>query len=320
MSERKILINCSELGAGTRGSSTFYTALENLAKKYPNTQYSKSSKILVENYNSQLNMTNFKHALRIEEIYKTNENILKETIPLLNNNSFTLILSADHSNAIGTIASIKSVYPNKKLGVIWIDAHYDLHTPYTTPSGNMHGMPLSASLGLDNLDCKNNDIEEECKLYWEKIKGLDTNNNQTYNKILPENLVFLGVRDFEKEEEFLIEKYKIKNFSVEKARQLGIQNLANYLLDFYIDCDLIYISLDVDSMDPEEVSYGTGTPVKNGFLKNEIIDLLNVLLKSDKVVATEIVEINPLLDDENQTMVKTSFEIINNILEKKYEN
>lgn len=318
MSERKILINCSELGAGTRGSSTFYSAIENTANKYPNTLYSKSSKIILENYNIKLDMTNFKNALRIEEIFKTNVNILKETIPQIQENPFTLILSADHSNSIGTIASIKSAYPDKKLGVIWIDAHYDLHTPYTTPSGNVHGMPLSASLGFDNLECKKNEIEDECKVNWEKLKGLDTNQHQTLTKILPENLVFLGVRDFEKEEEFLIEKYKIKHFSVEKARQLGIENLANYLLDFYIDCDLIYISLDVDSMDPDEVSYGTGTPVKNGFYKNEILDLLSVLLKSEKVIATEIVEINPLLDDKNQTMVQTSFEIINHILNIKY--
>jgi arginase len=313
MSERKILINQSELGAGTRGGSTFFKALEKYAISYPNTKYSSYSKVIIQDYNNDLAINSCKYALRIENIYKIAENIVNTTTPVIGENKFTLVVSADHSNSIGTIASIKKAYPNSKLGVIWIDAHYDLHTPYTTPSGNVHGMPVAASLGIDNIESKSNDINDDCKVYWDKLKNLGVANA----KVLPENLVFLGVRDFEKEEKHILDKYKIKNFDVEKVRELGITNLGNYILDYFDDCDLIYISLDVDSMDPDAVSYGTGTPVKGGFYKNEILDLLTILLQCEKVIATEVVEINPLLDDKNQSMVKTSFEIINHILEAK---
>src|SRR5204863_2735786 len=111
--------------------------------------------------------------------------------------------SGDHGTSGGTITGIKMAKPNSKLGVIWIDAHADLHTPYTTPSGNMHGMPLAAAIGEDNEDCKVHDLDEKTMKQWEQLKNF----GKISPKILPEDIVFISLRDYEKEEKHLIEKY-----------------------------------------------------------------------------------------------------------------
>ena len=83
-------------------------------------------------------------------------------------------MGGDHSTAAGTIAGIKKAYPDRRLGVIWIDAHADIHSPYTTPSGNMHGMPLGVATTSDNLDRQINDLDEETNQLWEMCKALSS--------------------------------------------------------------------------------------------------------------------------------------------------
>lgn len=315
MSERKIFINKSELGAGTTGAGLAFTSLNYFAKQYPNSNFNQLEKIVIPDFNNSLEFdTDFKSAKRIDYIAEVCEKTVDIISPFhKNTDNFSLIISGDHSSALSSIASLKAAQPNAKLGVIWVDAHYDLHTPYTTPSGNVHGMPLSASMSLDNLDCKKNEIDDNTKKYWEKLKKIGVD----IPKLLPENLVYIGVRDFEVEEEFIVNKFNIKNFTVSNVRSLGTNNVAEYILNYLSECDYLYISLDVDSMDPDEVSYGTGTPVKNGLHISEVKEILDVILKSEKVISTEVVEINPLLDDDNFTMVKTAFDLINHILSKK---
>ncbi len=91
---------------------------------------------------------------------------------VIKNNFFPVVISGDHSNAGGTIAGIKAAKPNSRLGVIWIDAHSDLHTPYTTPSGNIHGMPLSVSIGEDNIESKVHDLDDVTKKQWNQLKNM----------------------------------------------------------------------------------------------------------------------------------------------------
>jgi arginase len=102
---------------------------------------------------------------------------------------------------LGTISGIK-VYPTKRLGVVLIDAHADLHSPYTSPSGNIHGMPLSAALGEDNFDCQVNEINPDTAQRWEDLKNIGVHGT----KISPENLIYFGVRDTEE-----AEKARLKN-------------------------------------------------------------------------------------------------------------
>ena len=145
---------------------------------------------------------------------------------IIDNGQFPLVLAADHGSAGGTIAGIKAAYPTKRLGVVWIDAHGDLHTPYTTPSGNMHGMPLSTALGIDNREEQVNELTPEVVDMWEQLKNTGT----PEPKIKAEDLVFIGVRDTEPQEDALIERLNITNHKVEEVRRQGAKAIIKATL------------------------------------------------------------------------------------------
>jgi arginase len=217
---------------------------------------------------------------------------------------FPIIMAGDHSTAYGTMAGIKKAHPKIRLGVIWIDAHADFHTPFTTPSGNMHGMAVAMACGIDNLECKVNDPRGETLDYWEQIKDVGMQGP----KIYPEDIVFISVRDLEKPENYLINKYNINFIEVEDVKKAGAEKIAEKALQMLDHCDLIYVSFDVDSMD-SRISTGTGTPVPNGLTVDEAKLLNAELAKSPKVCVWEIVEVNPTLDTENR-MAESAFEIV----------
>src|SRR5690606_37908029 len=129
-----------------------------------------------------------------------------------------------------------------------------LHSPYTSPSGNMHGMPLAISLDEDNLPNKVNQPDQETLNYWFQIKNI----GNIVPKIRYEDLVYIGVRDIEKSESSIIKKNHIKNFSVEYFREKGVERIMNDIMPALEQCDLIYLSFDVDAMD-SAISRGTGT-------------------------------------------------------------
>lgn len=213
-------------------------------------------------------------------------------------------MAGDHSTAYGTIAGIKKAYPKIRLGVIWIDAHADFHTPFTTPSGNMHGMALAMACAIDNLECKVNDPRGETLDYWEQIKNVGIPGP----KIYPEDIVYIAVRDLEKPENYLINKYNVNFIETEDVKKVGARAIAHKALEMLDHCDMIYVSFDVDSMD-SRISTGTGTPVPNGLTVDEAKELNAELAKSPKVCAWEIVEVNPTLDTENR-MAESAFEIL----------
>jgi len=238
-------------------------------------------------------------------------NIKSEISSVLSQNKFPFVIAGDHCSAGATISGIKNSFPDKRLGVIWVDAHADLHTPYTTPSGNMHGMPLATALGIDNLDCKRNEVDTKTEYLWNELKS---------TSIQAEDLVFIAVRDTEKEENFIIDSLGIKNYSVAEVRLIGTANLVKEIEEKLTKCDLIYISFDVDSMDPELTSHGTGTPVPNGLSPEEAKEILSGCLKFPKTIAFELVEVNPCLDEKRNKMAEVAFEIIEyltKVIEKK---
>jgi arginase len=232
------------------------------------------------------------------------ERVCLEVYEQIFDDYFPLIMAGDHSTAYGTMAGIKKAYPKKRLGVIWIDAHADIHTPFTTPSGNMHGMPLAMACGIDNLECKVNDPRGETLDYWEQIKNVGMQGP----KILPEDLVYIAVRDLEKPENYLINKFNINFIEVEEVKKFGAAAMAHKALQMLDHCDLIYVSFDVDSID-SRFSTGTGTPVPNGLTVEEAKILNAELCKDARVCAWEIVEVNPTLDTENRT-AESAFEIM----------
>jgi arginase len=232
------------------------------------------------------------------------ERVCLEVYEQIFDDFFPLIMAGDHSTAYVTIAGIKKAHPKKRLCVIWIDEHDDLHTPFTTTSGNMNGMPVSMACGFDNFECKVNDPRGETLDYWEQIKNVGIPGP----KINPEDLVYIAVRDLEKAENYLLNKYNINFIEVEDVRKSGAEKVAQNALKMLDHCDLIYVSFDVDSID-SRFSTGTGTPVPNGITVEEAKTLNAELCKHPSVCAWEIVEVNPTLDTENR-MAESAFEIM----------
>jgi arginase len=303
----KFLINKSELTAGTRGASLGPEAVFAAARTVNNPFFASFQKDFIDDENYRLDLTpNHPCAKYIDGLKIVHERVANKVSELLQNDYFPFLLAGDHGSAAGTISGIKKAYPNKRLGVVWIDAHSDLHTPFTTPSGNMHGMPLAISLGLDNLDCKLNIIPTETEKLWQELKNVGVPGV----KIKPEDLVFIAVRDTEPEEEHLIKTLDIRNYTVEEVNALGTEVIIRKTLDRLNDCDIIYISFDVDSMDPKATSYGTGTPVKNGLMPKQAKELLQGFKRSPKTICMELVEVNPCLDEKLNRMAEVAFDLI----------
>jgi arginase len=305
MKNIKLIEVASEIGAGTRGASLGIDAVKiaaldfmsNFFVHFPSERIETENQLLFEPIQSP-------YAKRIHGILTMYERISKSVSDSLKNNFFPVILSGDHSNAGGTIAGIKMARPKSKLGVIWIDAHADLHTPYTTPSGNMHGMPLATAIAEDNEENKVHDIDEKTAKIWNQLKSI----GKISQKVLPEDVVFISLRDFEKEEKALIEKYGMKVITTSEVRRNGAENISRKVLRYLSDCTDIYVSFDVDSLD-SAISKGTGTPVSNGLREREAEDLISKFMQNRKVCCFEITEVNPTLDKEN-LMAEIAFNIL----------
>ena len=215
----------------------------------------------------------------------------------LNANRLPIILSGDHSNAVGSLAGFCRHFGCENTGVIWIDAHLDLHSPYTTPSGNIHGMALNASLNADNLENQCNQLDAEIISLWNEIKSLK--NKETIQQLNPKNIVFIGIRSYEKPEIALAKALGINVIFAEDVKKNGIQWAIQEAEKLLIATSQLYVSFDVDSLDPS-ISKGTGTPVKGGLKITEADELMTYLYNQEKVKAFEITEINPSLEDNNQ--------------------
>src|ERR1051326_5971366 len=296
----------SEIGAGTRGASLGPDAIKIAALDFGSSYFKKHKSAEVPNENRLLlEPVVHDYAKRIKGVLSVCERVAKEVSKTLaDGKTFPIVLAGDHSSAIGTVAGIKMAYPDKRIGVIWIDAHADMHSPYTTPSGNMHGMTLAALLGEDNMEMAVNKPDEDTIEYWNKLKSL----GGIAPKINYSDLVFIGLRDFESQEDALIKKNKVRIFNLTEIRKKAVERVAIDSLNYLDQCDIVYISFDVDSMD-SNISKGTGTPAPNGITEKEAGNLIYYLLRSRKVFCFEMVEINPTLDKEN-LMAENAFEIL----------
>ncbi|MDG2194502.1 MAG: arginase [Polaribacter sp.] len=310
MKSIKIIKNRSDIGAGTRGSDMGIDAIEIAAINKKNTYFEqfKFVDVITEN-ESIYNKVNNSFAKRIDSVLNQCTRLSNHVKVNLQEERFPIVLSGDHSSALGTISGIKAAFPTKTVGVVWIDAHADIHSPYTSPSGNIHGMPLAAALGEDNLEYQINDITRETSDLWERMKNIGVSGA----KVDAENMVYFGVRDTEEPEQEQLKKLEIKNYTVSEIRYRGLELCVNEALQKLNNCEMIYISFDVDSMDCDMISYGTGTPVSKGFDQEEVTTIMNQVIASKKVVCVEFVEVNPLLDTKGNKMAETAFEILDTI-------
>ena len=307
MNPIRILKNRSDIGAGTRGSDLGIDALEIAAINANNDFFNRYPYLDIQTHNETIyNKVKNTTAKRINFVLEQCKRVKEATQKTLEDNCFPLILSGDHSSALGSLAGIKASYPNKTLGVVWIDAHADLHTPLSTPSGNVHGMPLAAALGHNNTTYQVNEISKQTKTNWNHMKNLGA----ICPIIKPEHLIYFGVRDTEAEEEAIMKEKKIRNYKVHEVRHRGLVQCVEEALSQLAQVDLIYITFDVDALDCDLISHGTGTPVSKGFDPKELIQLIQGIQASNKVVALEVSEINPLLDEKGNRMAETAFEVI----------
>lgn len=307
----KIIEVSSELGAGTRGSSLGPAALRYADLNKGRKRLSRFNASKVSDLNYVLGKpTVYENAKNIDSIAQVINAIALEVERSLSEGDFPVIFSGDHSNAAGSIAGIKNFYDDKRIGVVWVDAHADIHSPHTTPSGNVHGMPIAASLGIDNKSRAINDVDADTQECWEELKYAGSKGISP--KILPQDIVYIDIRDLERQEWDIIDELDIEFYTPKEVQEIGIEKVAKETLDYLKECDMIYVSFDVDSMDPS-VSEGTGTPYPDGLKLHEAKTLLYHLLKYPKTVAFEITEINPLLDNENK-MAKAVLEILEEVL------
>jgi arginase len=219
----------------------------------------------------------------LPEILKTCKILARKVEKVLDFGRFPLCIGGDHSMAIGTIAGISSYCRKNKftLGVIWIDAHADMNTEETTPSGNIHGMPLAASLGLGNEKLVN-------------LLGFSP-------KLKPENCTLIGIRSLDHLEKASIKKLKIPVYTMSDIDKLGIHRIiVRVLKQFREKVDHIHISFDLDSVDPS-VAPGVGTPVPGGLSYREAHLLMESIAECGCMSSLEVTEINPILDDKNRS-------------------
>ncbi len=229
------------------------------------------------------------HKLKyINEIIKTSKTLAGKVEKVLDKGQFPLCVGGDHSMAIGSIAGISSYCRRNKLklGVIWIDAHADMNTDDTTPSGNIHGMPLAAALGLGN--------ERLVNFY------------DFAPKLKPENCAIIGIRSIDPQERETIKKLNMSVYTMTDIDKLGIHRIISKVLkQFREKVDHIHVSFDLDSVDPA-VAPGVGTPVPGGLSYREAHLIMESIADCGCMSSLEITEVNPILDSKNKSAILAS--------------
>ncbi|MDQ0220207.1 arginase [Peribacillus cavernae] len=215
----------------------------------------------------------------LELVAEKSEILAKVVDKVIEDESFPLVFGGDHSIAIGTLAGVARHYEN--LGVIWYDAHGDLNTAETSPSGNIHGMPLAASLGIGHP------VLTQIGGYSPKIK--------------PENLVIIGARSLDVGERKLIKEKGIKVYTMHEIDRLGMAKVIEETIEYLkARTDSVHLSLDLDGLDPTDAP-GVGTPVLGGISYRESHLAMEMLAETKMITSAEFVEVNPILDERNKT-------------------
>lgn len=202
-----------------------------------------------------------------------------------------IFLGGDHSIALGTVAGVGSV---GTMGLLWVDAHADFNTPETTPSGNVHGMPVAALLGRGAASLAEIGRRSQLK---------------------PTQVVMVGVRDLDSEERRQLRQSGITVFTMREIDEQGMARIARRVLDRLAAFPRLHISLDMDALDPD-FAPGVGTPVPGGLNYREAHLLMELLAESSRVAAVDVVEINPILDHGNKT-AELAVELVCSLLGKR---
>lgn len=225
---------------------------------------------------------------------EVNTALADEVSDIVSQGRFPLVLGGDHSLAIGTIAGLAAHYKN--LGLLWMDAHSDLNTAATSPSGNIHGMSLAVSLGSGH--------------------PLLTGIREARPKVKPEHVAIIGARQLDPGEKELIRKQGIRCFTMHDIDRLGMPRVMEQAMEIVTQgTDGVHLSFDIDSLDPREAP-GTGTKVSGGLSYREAHFAMELLSEAGILTSAEFVEVNPSLDSGNRT-ARLAVELIGSMLGKR---
>lgn len=227
----------------------------------------------------------------LDEVTRVNTELCNKVSKVMDEGRFPLVLGGDHSIAIGTIAGVTQ--HKKNLGVIWFDAHGDINTEETSPSGNIHGMPVAVSLGYGH----------------ERLTSIGGN----APKLKPNKFVYIGCRDLDAGERKVLKELGITVFTMHEIDRYGMTEVIDRAIKIAGEgTDGIHVSFDLDSLDPTFVQ-GTGTRVPGGLTYRESHLALEMIALSEKLVSAEFVEVNPIIDNQNVT-AKTAVALMGSLL------
>ena len=216
----------------------------------------------------------------LDVIVEVNNNLAELVYDTLRGGAFPLVIGGDHSLGLGSASGVGKCYDD--FGIIWLDAHGDINTGETSPSGNIHGMPLSALMGLGS--------EELVNVY------------SPGNKVLPQNVFLVGTRSLDEGEWALIEEQHLSVYTMDTIREKGIAFVAEDIKNKLRERKIrnVHFSIDVDSIDPSYAP-GTGTQVPEGLIPGEFEEFVSHMLSTNLIKSLDLVELNPELDSDDKT-------------------
>ena len=272
-----------DLGAGRRGvdmgpSAIRYASLQNKLEEMGNTIEDKGNIEVPIQEMCKVTDPKLKY---IDCIIPMGRRVAGAVATSVQTGHFPLVLGGDHSLSVG---SIRGAAKHRKLGVIWVDAHADFNTHATTPSGNIHGMPLAALCGLG---------DPRLTSLWDEMPPV----------IDPQRVAVIGARDLDLGEKQNLRDAGVMVQSMEQIDRLGMVTALEQAIERVSqDVDGIYLSFDMDALDPRHAS-GVGTPVPGGLTFREAHLACEVVAETGKLIGMDMVEVNPILDVQNQTAI-----------------
>lgn len=296
----------SDIGASKIGSAQGVSVLMDLLKKDHPSLVQKEIKII----NNNLPQANSKesYAKNIEEIYGFfKDELIPKMVDVFEGRDFPLIFSGDHSSALGTIQAFKKAHPDKSLAIIWVDAHSDIHTPYDSSSGNIHGMPLGGVVNV--VKSGTNTLDSTMQMQWQKLCTLGGE-----KPIEPKNITYIGARSMEKSEREIIKNFHIPLYEVCQIRE-DIYGSMQKVVSALEGVDAIYLSVDVDVLDGK-IFTSTGVRENNGLYPDELNTCVRLLVEGlyKKLIALEFTEFNPTLQDSHHKDNEVLLNIISNTI------
>ena len=242
--------------------------------------------------------TGAENAKYLPQIAKTCAKLAAMVESIASAGKFPLVLGGDHSVAVGTVAGMSQVFRERgeKIGVVWIDAHADMNTPESSPSGNVHGMPLACCVGHG--------------------PGELTHIFDFAPKVDGANIVLVGLRDVDVRERRIVRDSGVTAFTMRDIDERGLRNIMEQALAIASDGTAgFHLSLDMDSVDPDEAP-GVGTPVRGGMTYREAHLAMETICDCSRMISMEVVEVNPVLDEANRTAL-LAVELVMSAMGKK---